>query len=398
MKKLLKKEVIFYLFWESSFTFVRYSTPTEYFNFKQMKVVHITPTYFDDASIIGGGERYPTELATWMARNVDTTLISFSSKHKFHRQGRLKVEVYPVKHFIKDNKIDPFSFQYLSSILRADIVHIHHVSTFVSALGATIASLLGKRVFVTDYGGGSGFVMKLNQYIPMFWCYHNAITYSRFGLDFIPTTLQKKAILVKGGIDTDRFCPDLSLEKESTVLYVGRILPHKGINYLIEAFRSFYQPDYRLKIIGKVYNNTFYQDLKQLAEGLPVEFIHDVNDQRLLHEYRTALVTVLPSVHINCYGDYTPVPELMGFTLLESQACGTPVICTDAGAMHEFVDQGRTGFVVQQNSGEAIAAALHQLLNLSAAEYKSYQTRCQDWVQPLDWTTVVQKHLELYQQ
>jgi len=40
-----------------------------------MKVVHITPTYFDNVSVIGGGERYPTELATWMSKFVDTIAI-----------------------------------------------------------------------------------------------------------------------------------------------------------------------------------------------------------------------------------------------------------------------------------------------------------------------------------
>jgi glycosyltransferase involved in cell wall biosynthesis len=363
-----------------------------------MKVVHITPTYFDNASVIGGGERYPTELATWMAKIVDTTLVSFSRERKSFSQGNLKIEVYPVKDFIKGNRIDPLSFQYLSSIFRGDVIHIHHVSTFVSELGAAIAALLGKDVFVTDYGGGSGFVMKLHQYIPMFWCYRRAIAYSQFGLNFLPAELKKKSVLIKGGINTERFCPDSSLEQEFTILYVGRILPHKGINYLIEAFRILNRPDCKLKIVGRVYSDRFYQHLKQLADGLSVEFVHDADDQRLLQEYRTALVTVLPSVHTNCYGDYTPVPELMGFTLLESQACGTPVICTDAGAMHQFVDDGNTGFVVKQNSGEAIASALRQFLSLSPTETRKYQTRCREWVQPLSWTTVVQKHLEVYQQ
>jgi hypothetical protein len=40
-----------------------------------MKVVHISPTYFDEGSIIGGGERYPSELALWMSKIVDTTLV-----------------------------------------------------------------------------------------------------------------------------------------------------------------------------------------------------------------------------------------------------------------------------------------------------------------------------------
>lgn len=359
-----------------------------------MKVVHITPTYFDESSIIGGGERYSTELASWMANYVDTTLVSFSSTHKSYSQGNLKIKTYPVKHLIHGNKINPLSFQYLRSIVSADIVHIHHIHTLVSDLGCLVAGLLGKRVFVTDYGGGGSLV--LNQKLSVFRVYKNAIAYSRYGLDFIPVELQKKAVLIKGGIDTDKFCPDTSLNKENNILYVGRILPHKGINYLIDAFRLLNRSDYKLKIIGRVYSEKFYQDLKQQADGLNIEFVHDANDQQLLHEYRVAMVTVLPSVHTNCYGDYTPVPELMGFTLLESQACGTPVICSDAGAMHEFVDDGKTGFVVQQNSGEAIAAALRQIVNLSTLEYVKYQMRCCEWIHPLNWLTVVQRHLDIY--
>ncbi|MDJ0734431.1 MAG: glycosyltransferase family 4 protein [Nostocaceae cyanobacterium] len=360
-----------------------------------MKIVHITPTYFDESSIIGGGERYPTELASGMANFVDTTLVSFSSVRKSYRQGNLKIETYPVKHLIHGNKINPLSFQYLKSILQADMVHIHHIYTLVSDLGCLAAFLLGKRVFVTDYGGGGSFV--INHKLPIFKFYRQAIAYSRFGLDFIPIELQKKSVLIKGGIDTNKFCPDESLEKEKKILYVGRILPHKGINYLIDGFRLLNRPDYKLKIIGRVYSDKFYQELKELADGLSVEFIHDADDKRLLHEYRTAWVTVLPSVHTDCYGNYSHVPELMGFTLLESQACGTPVICTDAGAMHEFVNNERTGFVVKQNSGEAIATALEKLVNLSPIEYREYQIRCREWIEPLSWLTVTQRHLEIYQ-
>jgi glycosyltransferase involved in cell wall biosynthesis len=359
-----------------------------------MKVVHITPTYFDNSSVIGGGERYPTELATWMAKDVDTTLVSFSDKRNSYQENKLKIEIYPVQYLIHGNKINPLSFKYLSSILAADVVHIHHIYTLVSDLGCLASFLLGKQVFVTDYGGGGSLV--LNQKLPVFKCYKNAIAYSKFGLDFIPPELQKKAVLIKGGIDTDKFCPDETLGKENNILYVGRILPHKGINDLIDAFRILNRPDYKLKIVGRVYNQEFYNHLKNLAEGLSVEFIHNADDNQLLHEYRTARVTVLPSVHTDCYGNYSPIPELMGFTLLESQACGTPVICTDAGAMHEFIDNGRTGFVVKQNSGEAIAEALNNWVNLSPSQYAAYQTNCREWIAPLSWANVVQQHLAIY--
>ncbi|WP_414542644.1 glycosyltransferase family 4 protein [Nostoc sp. CCY0012] len=359
-----------------------------------MKIVHLTPTFFDNSSVIGGGERYPTELSLWMSKFLDTTLVSFSSVRKSYRQGNLKIEIYPVKYLIHGNKANPLSFQYLNSIINADIVHIHYIYTLVSDIACLAAFLLGKLVFVTDHGGGGSLV--LNQKLPVFNSYRNAIAQSEFAVNLLPPVLQKKAVLIKGGIDTIKFCPDTSLVKEKKILYVGRILPHKGINYLIEGFHKLNRLDYKLKIVGRVYNEEFYQYIKQLAEGLPVEFVHDADDRKLLHEYRTALVTVLPSVHTDCYGNYSPVPELMGFTLLESQACGTPAICTDAGAMHEFVDNGYTGFVVKQNSKEAIAAALSQMINLSPVEYTEFQASCREWVEPLSWSTVVQKHLDIY--
>jgi glycosyltransferase involved in cell wall biosynthesis len=359
-----------------------------------MKVVYITPTYFDEKSMIGGGERYPTELAAWMSKMVDTTLVSFSDQRDSYQKDNLKFEIYPVSHLINGSKINPLSFLYLREVIAADVIHIHHISTLVSDMGCLAAALLGNKVFATDHGGGAGCV--LNSKIPVFWGYKNVIAQSKFVIDFIPKKLQKKAVLIKGGIDTDKFCPDRENQKENTILYVGRILPHKGINYLIDAFRLLDRPDYKLKIVGRVYNDRFYQKLKEMAQDLSIEFIHDADDLQLLQEYQQAKVTVLPSVHTSLYGDYTPVPELMGFTLLESQACGTPAICTDAGAMHEFVDNGNTGYVVKQNSGEVIATALTHIINLSLEEYLLLGTRCRSWIETLSWQAVVKQHLDIY--
>jgi glycosyltransferase involved in cell wall biosynthesis len=86
----------------------------------------------------------------------------------------------------------------------------------------------------------------------------------------------------------------------------------------------------------------------------------------------------------------------MGFTLLESQACGTPALCTDAGSMSEFVEEGRTGFVVAQNSAEAIAAALRRITSCSQAEYAEFSRRSREWVAHLSWSEVVKQHLRLY--
>ncbi|MDX2098577.1 MAG: glycosyltransferase family 4 protein [Leptolyngbyaceae cyanobacterium bins.59] len=361
-----------------------------------MKVVQISPTYFSNTSIMSGGERYVMELATSLAETVDTTLVSFAPDRHSFLHGKLKIELFPVRYFIRGSQLNPLSFQYLQSVLSADIVHVHQVNTLISDLACLTATVFRKKAFVTEHGGGADFF--LNHKLPIFQWYTGAIAQSGFCVTTLPQTLQTKTSIIKGGINLDRFVWNPDQPRENKILFVGRILPVKGVNYLVDALRLLGRSDCRLCILGKAYHPQFYADLKKQAEGLPIEFIHDADDQRLLYEYQTALVTVLPSVCTNCYGEYTPIPELMGFTLLESQACGTPAICTDAGGMSEFVQHGQTGFVVAQNSGEAIAEALQQLLNRSPEERQQWQQGCREWIEQFSWSKVVERHLEVYQQ
>ena len=357
-----------------------------------MHIVHITPTFFDEKSVIGGGERYPSELATWMARRTPTTLVSFSRQRLTLQNGALRLEIYPVRHLLQGNKTNPLSFRFLAEIRRADVVHVHGVYTMVSDVACLAASLLRKPTFVTDYGGGGGRV--LNTRLSILPRYRAAVAYSQFGLEALPSVLREKARFIKGGIDTQRFCPDPAVAKQKHILFVGRILPHKGVNHLVEAFRLFARPDYRLRIVGRAYNDRFYAELQELARGLVVDFIHDADDAQLIEEYRAAQVTVLPSVHRDLYGNYSPVPELMGFTLLESQACGTPAICTDAGAMAEFVRAGITGAVVAQNSSESLCAALRQFTDREGDP--TLREACVQFARGLNWEAVVTQHLQLY--
>jgi len=346
--------------------------------------------------MIGGGERYVTELARWMSRRVDTTLVSFSPERASRRDGDLAIEVYPARRLIHGSKLNPLSARFLTAFRGADVVHVHHIFTLVSDMACLAAAALRKRVFVTDYGGGASFSLS-GRRLPVMRLYDRAVAYSQFGIECLPPALKSHAALAKGGIDLERFKPAPNAPRTNTILFVGRLLAHKGINYLIDVFRALGRADYTLRIIGRVHDPEFFTYLKERASGLRVEFVHDATDDRLLAEYQSARVTVLPSVHNTYKGHYTPVPELMGFTLLESQACGTPVVCSDAGAMPEFVDPGRTGFVVAQNSGDAIADALRKLVDASPDEYAQLRRNCESWVGPLNWAEVTGQYLKLYE-
>ncbi|MGH7773363.1 MAG: glycosyltransferase family 4 protein, partial [Candidatus Binatia bacterium] len=162
--------------------------------------------------------------------------------------------------------------------------------------------------------------------------------------------------VIYGGVDTEKFSPGNG-KKSKTVLFVGRLLPHKGIDYLIDAIEG----KLSLNVVGRIYHEGYFELLEAKAKGKDVKFHTELDDGELVQKYREALVTVLPSVYGNCYGDYTVVPELLGLVALESMACGTPVILTDVGSLSEIVEDGATGFLVPPNNPSAIREKIDYL-------------------------------------
>ncbi len=77
------------------------------------------------------------------------------------------------------------------------------------------------------------------------------------------------------------------------VLYVGRLLPHKGIEHLIDAT----PPELPLTVCGRAYHDGYFRRLQAAAVGKQVEFVTDADDATILDLYRRAWVNVLPSVY-----------------------------------------------------------------------------------------------------
>jgi glycosyltransferase involved in cell wall biosynthesis len=193
-------------------------------------------------------------------------------------------------------------------------------------------------------------------------------------------------------VDTQLFSPDPSVERKPRIVFVGRLLPHKGINDLINAL----PPGLKLELIGHSEDQRFIDDLRQMAEGKPVVFRQDCSDEDLLEAYRSALCVVLPSVYRNMYGDETNVPELLGQTLLEGMACGTAAICTNVASMPEVVVDGVTGFIVPPNDPNALRERLTWLLehpDQAAAMGAAGRARV---LQAFTWQAVVNRCLQIY--
>jgi alpha-maltose-1-phosphate synthase len=159
------------------------------------------------------------------------TLASFGNSNENFFQENLKVKIHRTWTLLDGNILNPFSLGMLPDYWTHDIIHAHQINTMVADLSCLAGRFLGKKVFLTDHGGGGAII--LNKRLPVHRGRVQVVLQSEFTRRFVPACLQKGAVVIRGGVDVNVFCPDSSVVKESAVLFVGRILPHKGIDVLI---------------------------------------------------------------------------------------------------------------------------------------------------------------------
>ena len=352
-----------------------------------LRVAHIVPAPFDtDDGIIGGAERYSFELARHMAERVPTRLISFGDRPRTSRVGPLEVQVLQAK-YVRGQRTNPFSRSLWRAIGDATVVHCHQQHVVATSAAALFTRLRRRKVFVTDLGGG-GF--DISGYFSSDRWFHGHLHISEYSRTIAGHAGHPRARVIFGGVDAGKFAP-AAAEREA-VLFVGRLLPHKGVHDLIDAVT----PDVPLRIVGRALDADYANTLRAHAAGKPVTFVHDADDEQLVAEYRRAICVVLPSVYTTPDGRTTKVPELLGQTLLEGMSCGRPAICTDVASMPEVVVAGETGLVVPPASPAALRAAIASL-RANPAEAERMGARGRERVlEHFSWEKVVDRCLEAY--
>lgn len=355
------------------------------------RVIQVVPALFGAEGVIGGAERYALELSRAMAERVPTTLVSFGARPKREQMGPLDVRVFRNWIHYRRFTLDPFNPLMLGQLARADIIHYHQTHTMMSSLALLYARAAGKPIFTTHHGSGG---IALHHYVDVSRWYAGHLQVSEFSRRAFHQSDLPTARVILGGVDTQRFSPDPHAERTGDVLFVGRLLPHKGINYLIEAIDE----STPLTLIGRRWRHAqgFYDLLQELAASRRVVFREDCDDAAIIAAYRRALCVVLPSVYTTVFGDHYAIPELLGQTLLEGMACGTPAVCTAVGGMPEVVDDGVTGFVVPPNDPAALAAKIRWLREHPAEARQMGQAARQRVLDRFSWDRVVDRCLEAY--
>jgi alpha-maltose-1-phosphate synthase len=354
-----------------------------------MRVLHLAPAVFGEDGVVGGAERYALELARHMAAEVPTLFAAFGDRRRTQQVGDLPVHVLGPAAYVRGQRANPISASLLSEIRRADVVHCHQQHILASSLTSLACRLTGRKVFVSDLGGGG---WDVSAYMSTDRWYHGHLHISEYSRSIFGHADKPWAHVIYGGVDTVKFSPNKLVPKDGTVLFVGRLLPHKGIDDLIKAVPA----GMPLEIIGHPAADRYFQDLRALADGKQVAFRTGCSDDEMIEAYRRAKCIVLPSVYQTMYGEKTNVPELLGQTLLEGMACGTPAICTDVASMPEVVEDQLTGFVVPPNRPDALREKLLWLQDHPTETSAMGEAARRHVLEKFTWPAVVQRCLEIY--
>jgi glycosyltransferase involved in cell wall biosynthesis len=215
---------------------------------------------------------------------------------------------------------------------------------------------------------------------------------------------QAKIGTISSSIDSNRYRPQpkqarklkkrLGLEAEdSIILSVSRFTPAKGVAETIQAFDKLNRDHTKLVIIGvhHSHDNTYYARILAAIENAKhkkdIVLLEDIPEHDLPAYYSMADVTSVFSK------GYDPLPTV----IIESMACGTPVVSTYYKTREQFIEDGKTGMFVKEGDQADWVEKTGKLLDNTklrdgvAAAGRKYVT------EHFDWIDIAKKYMEKYE-
>ena len=198
----------------------------------------------------------------------------------------------------------------------------------------------------------------------------------------------EKIRLVPNAVDTARFSP-CNDQNENLVGWVGRFVPEKGLEHLVEA----------AKIVGSTFDN-----VKFLLIGygpLKTKIMKLAKDEGLLDKSiffgdcmsRDEIAKILGKASIFAFPS---LKEGLPLSVLEAMACGLPVVGFDISGVRDLVCHGETGLLVQPRDSRALAGAILYLLNDNSLKRKFGRRARQLAIEKYDWKTVLKSLENVY--
>lgn len=216
------------------------------------------------------------------------------------------------------------------------------------------------------------------------------IVLSRGVQDYFEKNYGRKTVFIPNGVNkpiirkADEIKKLWGIEKDSYVLFLGRIVPEKGLLYLIEAWKNI-KTNKKLVIAGGSSDTQEFMDkLKEMSEGYDSVIFAGFQQGQVLEElYSNAYIYCLPS-------DLEGMP----LSLLEAMSYGNCCVVSDISECTEVVED--KAVVFKRSDANDLKSVLQKLLD-ETQMVNSYKNSASDYIcSKYNWDDVVDKTMELY--
>lgn len=205
----------------------------------------------------------------------------------------------------------------------------------------------------------------------------------------------KNLSVIPMGIDLkNRFLVSQKNSRKSyELLFVGRLVPKKGIPFLLEALAILTQqyPQLRLKIVGfGPEENNLKLKTQQLRLEHAVEFLGALPQEKLPNLYQTTAIFVAPFIRAD-NGDQEGLPV----ALMEAIGCGCPIIAGQVAGIEDLLGEFATKTSVNPKDIHALASAIANILE-NPSEALAISDRIREHaISFIDWDNVAEGYIEL---
>jgi glycosyltransferase involved in cell wall biosynthesis len=377
-----------------------------------MKILQITPYFLPHK---GGTERYVYNLSKSLVdrgHNVTVYTSNIPETKPFENIDgisifRFKSVAEPLR-----NPLAPRLLLFsLKDLQNFDLIHIHMVYSTTALFGILLKKLYPIPVVLTHHGrmrfehkfkdlivtfyekiffkkllSDCDFCIALSEYDA--WFLASFATENKIRV--VPNAINSAELLYNEKTDINQFLNLYNLENKKIILFVGRLIPIKGINYLIEAFsrvkNQIKDPSVILVIVG---GGGEYNSLKKSIQDYHLsDFIiltGELSKIYVNYLYQSSCLYVLPSVS-----------EGFPTTVLEAMFYGIPVIGTDIPVMKQnFSD---SALLVPQRNSRALADAILSLLSDPDSALELSMKGKEKVINNFTWDIIVNKTLDVYSQ
>ncbi len=166
---------------------------------------------------------------------------------------------------------------------------------------------------------------------------------------------KERVTMIPNGVDISKIDSVADQEKdEDTIIFVGRIIPHKHVDHLVEVVKRLKDdiPNIKLVIVGKgIEKENIIKQIKDDNLEDNVELLQDLSDENLIIQMKKANVLVLPSMR-----------EGFGMVLAEANACKTPVVAYSTGGVLSVVIDNYNGLLVEPMNVDLLTQKVKNVL------------------------------------